>query len=278
MTGARDFYREFAPPADIRHAIACLWISRTADAAPQRQVPIVPDGCSDILAFGAQEPVVVGPATRTHWAVLAPGAEIAAVRLLPGAFPAIYGWPARALLDRTQPLGDVCADIGALRADVAAADGAHARCAVLAHWVRRRLAKNGDRSNVLVAAARRLSVEGNVGVDRLAHELGWSARTLLRQFEAACGYGPKKLQRIMRLQRALGTAREAGANTSAAAIAFAAGYADQAHMTREFRQLTGFTPLAYLAAAPPPAGQWLAGGLAALPLSETFKTGPLARR
>jgi AraC-like DNA-binding protein len=278
MTGAHDFYREFAPPADLRYAIACLWISRTADAAPQCQVPIVPDGCSDILAFGTQEPVVVGPATRTHWAVLAPGAEIAAVRLLPGAFAAIFGCRATELLDRTQPISAVCSGSRALLADVAAAGNAHERCVTLANWVRGRLARDTGQSRALIAAARRFSVASDFGVDRLAHELGWSARTLLRQFESACGYGPKKLQRIMRLQRAIGIAREAGAQTSAAATALAAGYADQAHMTREFRLLTGFTPAAYFAVAPPPAGQWLVGGLPALPMSETFKTGPLAAR
>jgi hypothetical protein len=49
MNGTRDFYREFAPPPDLRHVVACLRIAR-ADAVPvSHAVPIIPDGCADIF-------------------------------------------------------------------------------------------------------------------------------------------------------------------------------------------------------------------------------------
>jgi hypothetical protein len=54
-------------------------------------------------------------------------------------------------------------------------------------------------------------------------------------------YGPKKLDRIIRFRRFLhqaGSRREA----SLAETAFEVGYADQAHLTRECRRLSGLTP------------------------------------
>jgi transcriptional regulator GlxA family with amidase domain len=64
-----------------------------------------------------------------------------------------------------------------------------------------------------------------------------------RRFAQSVGYGPKTLQRVLRMQRVLWLAR---ANTRAmpslARLALAAGYADQAHMTRELAGLTGLTP------------------------------------
>ncbi len=76
-------------------------------------------------------------------------------------------------------------------------------------------------------------------VQTLAGELGLSERQLRRRFHAAVGYGPKTLQRVLRFRRFL-----AGAQPDAdlARMAFDAGYADQAHLTRESVRLAGLTP------------------------------------
>ncbi|HEV7175962.1 MAG TPA: helix-turn-helix domain-containing protein, partial [Solirubrobacteraceae bacterium] len=70
----------------------------------------------------------------------------------------------------------------------------------------------------------------------------FSERQLQRRFLAAVGYGPKMLQRVLRLRRFLATAKFDVALSGLAAAAAGAGYADQAHLTRECRALTGLTP------------------------------------
>ena len=75
----------------------------------------------------------------------------------------------------------------------------------------------------------------------LAGELALSERTLRRRFDAAFGYGPKKLDRILRFQRFLKLLRGAR-NGSTADLAIEAGYADQAHLGRESRRLAVTTP------------------------------------
>jgi AraC-like DNA-binding protein len=74
----------------------------------------------------------------------------------------------------------------------------------------------------------------------LARALGMSERTLRRRFDHAFGYGPKTLDRILRYQRY----RRMAENSSEATVALAldSGYADQAHLVRESRRLTGCTP------------------------------------
>ena len=67
-------------------------------------------------------------------------------------------------------------------------------------------------------------------VEALADELAVSARQLRRRFEAAVGYGPKRLARVLRLERALAAAR---AGDELAQAAAAAGYADQAHFAHD---------------------------------------------
>ena len=59
---------------------------------------------------------------------------------------------------------------------------------------------------------------------------------LHRRSLAAFGYGPKMLDRVLRLQRALGLARS---GVPFATTAATAGYADQAHLSREVRSLAG---------------------------------------
>ena len=91
---------------------------------------------------------------------------------------------------------------------------------------------------VLVATGAR---PGKSLIPWLARQLALSERTLRRRFDEAFGYGPKTLDRILRFQRFLALARGAR-NPAAASLAAAAGYADQAHLTRECRRLAAATP------------------------------------
>jgi transcriptional regulator GlxA family with amidase domain len=75
----------------------------------------------------------------------------------------------------------------------------------------------------------------------LAGHLALSERTLRRRFEAAFGYGPKTLDRILRFQRFLTLVRASG-DISGASLAAETGYADQAHLVRESRRLAASTP------------------------------------
>jgi transcriptional regulator GlxA family with amidase domain len=69
-----------------------------------------------------------------------------------------------------------------------------------------------------------------------ADELGIGARQLHRRSLAAFGYGPKTLARVLRLQRALTLARS---GLPFAETAARAGFADQAHLARDVRELAG---------------------------------------
>lgn len=74
----------------------------------------------------------------------------------------------------------------------------------------------------------------------LGRALAMSERTLRRRFDESFGYGPKTLDRILRFQRF--RRLSAKSNASVAVLAAEAGYADQAHLVRESRRLTGSTP------------------------------------
>jgi AraC-like DNA-binding protein len=73
-----------------------------------------------------------------------------------------------------------------------------------------------------------------------------SVRQVERIFEAHVGLRPKVFARIERLQRALRMSH-GDFKQDWAALALSAGYFDQSHMVREFRVLTGETPLRFKA-------------------------------
>jgi AraC-like DNA-binding protein len=69
-------------------------------------------------------------------------------------------------------------------------------------------------------------------VTAASREVALTDRHLRRRFHDAVGYGPKTLQRVLRLRRFLALA-EAGATADLARAAAEAGYSDQPHLTRE---------------------------------------------
>jgi transcriptional regulator GlxA family with amidase domain len=86
-------------------------------------------------------------------------------------------------------------------------------------------------------------------VRELAGRLGLSERQLLRRCVDALGYGPKTLDRILRFQRFRALAAQRP-DLGLARLAAVAGYADQPHLTRECRRLSGESPPALLARRP----------------------------
>jgi AraC-like DNA-binding protein len=70
-----------------------------------------------------------------------------------------------------------------------------------------------------------------------------SERQLLRRFKAAVGLSPKALERVLRFQRFLALVHTGGwSKLGLARTAVVLGYADQAHLTRECRRLSGLPP------------------------------------
>lgn len=85
-----------------------------------------------------------------------------------------------------------------------------------------------------------LSVSGGTAKVRdVAAEVGWSSRHLAEEFTSVVGLAPKTVARIMRFERS--TALVAGGH-DLAVVAARSGFADQAHMTREWRRLAGTPP------------------------------------
>jgi AraC-like DNA-binding protein len=253
-------YSEHPPSADLRAAVACTWVAHvTRDAAAP--APIVPDACSDVVVIGDAAPHVAGPATRTHSVHVPASTTVVGIRFRPGAARAVFGCDAHELRDAAPELRAVCGvSASVLAAELSAATTTDAMRAALERWARCRLAPRLERDVMALRAAHALVTDHRQSVTALGEMFGWSPRRLHREMTETCGYGAKTLQRILRLQRTLRMARQralAHRRPTLARLALDADYADQAHMTRDFRDLTGFTPRELLAHSHADVGAWL---------------------
>ncbi|MBU1230030.1 MAG: AraC family transcriptional regulator [Proteobacteria bacterium] len=111
-------------------------------------------------------------------------------------------------------------------------------------------AGNAALAEAVLAARRRLEAEAEEGVDLagLAKTCGVGMYALHRAFTRALGLPPHAFQTHLRLRRAKKLLR-GGAGLAEAALA--AGFCDQAHLTRHFTRVVGLTPGQYAQAHKP---------------------------
>lgn len=257
---ATPFYQEFPPPADLRAFIACTWVRLVRQPRGGTTHAILPDGCADIMVYDDQPPRVAGPDAVTRWVTIGDGVAITGIRIRPGACRAVLGCPANRLVNGSMLLSDLAPGATDLHRRLLMSGDPAGHMALLEGWVRAALDRATAKDRTVIEACRMLSSNSKVSVDDVARRLDWNARTIHRQFIAGCGYGPKHFQRIMRMQAVLQAAQTA-TSPRLGELAAAAGYSDQAHMTRDFRDITGFTPAAYFASAAAPGwGAWIGEG------------------
>jgi AraC-like DNA-binding protein len=129
------------------------------------------------------------------------------------------------------------------------------RLAILEEEMQQALTRPGQPlASDLVWAMQRLRARcGRIGIAALAAELGCSRKHLTVRFTSEFGMAPKLFARVLRFDKAL-TGLRARRGASWAALADACGYADQAHLSRDFTAFVGSPPEAFFRRALPDEG------------------------
>lgn len=222
---------DMAPRTGERHlgGGVVLWRRTTAPGTATR---VLPDGCLDLIWTGGSL-VVAGPDPVARVVEHAGQSVMTGVRLPFGLGPALLGLPASELLGRAVDLADLWSDRDVEPMIEAAGEDS---AAALRFWV-----TAGVRRRPPDPLGRRVHAlaESGVPVAAMAERLGLGVRRLHRRSTDLFGYGPERLIRILRLRRALADARS---GTALADVAHRSGYADQAHLARDVRALSGLAP------------------------------------
>ena len=216
--------------------VASLWVNLNcdqfrslSDAGRVRQVP------------GA---MLAGPTSRACVIEFEEGRAHVSVVFALGAAGRFFAHPLALVADEQVALADVWGRAGAnLRERLLEAPTPGEALGVMEDALLGQLTGRPVPDPAVTAAACALS--RGVPVGEVANGLGLLPRTLRRRFAAQVGLTPKRFARVRRLQRVV---RDLDGQVQAdwAAVAARHGYADQSHLTDEFRELVGVTPTEYL--------------------------------
>jgi len=176
------------------------------------------------------------------------------IELAPLGAYTVLGRPLVELEGECAPLEDVFGPAGCELTDrLRDARNWDARFDVLERFLVRRAAAGPAPTPAVVWADHRLrEAGGNVRIGALAAELGCSRRYLTSRFTAEVGLAPKVVARQLRFARV--RERLERDQAAIAEVAAAAGYYDQAHLDRDFRQLARVTPTEFVARLIPGGG------------------------
>jgi AraC-like DNA-binding protein len=246
-------YRELRPRSPLGRFVECFWFAE-GDGRDAPVQTIVPDGCPELIVhFG--EPFgrwtgdraelqprafVVGELTRALR--LQPSARVSTmgVRFRPSGLRAFLGAPLHELTDRTTPLDALWGALGReFESRLHHAPSAATRVSIAEEFLLGRIAAGGGPDLAVEAAVNRLLAErGQTRLPALVTTAGLSERQLERRFRSSVGVSPKVLARLVRFQEVYRRLGEQGP-LDGVVIALDCGYFDQAHLLRDFRELTG---------------------------------------
>ncbi|WP_244927904.1 AraC family transcriptional regulator [Nocardioides sp. W7] len=165
--------------------------------------------------------------------------------LTPAGARALLGLPAAALAGELLELGELADLSPGLRhlPERLAGEPDRSRWAALVEReLLRAVVRNGEPHPPAAVGRALARLTRGARVQEVAEEVGYSRRHLATLVRAECGLTPKALQRVARFERSRGLV----GRRPLAEVATRCGYADQAHLTREWTALAGCPPTTWL--------------------------------
>ena len=249
-------HQEFAPPAELRDFIKCFWYnSRNLGERPS-SFEVMPDGYAEIVfhfgsgcsiaTIGGEQPLLspclMGLLNQPVLLTAKGRLEVIGIRCFPWTVFDLLGLPPGKDGGRIveHPIARLQAG---LTQRVRAGQVAEALALVTQYFLQARAQLPNDgllaRAGGAMQAAR-----GTLPVSQVAAAAHATVRTLERKFKHAAGYTVKDVSGLMRFEQVRNQLwRHPGANL--AGLAHELGYADQAHLSREFKRYSGTTPAAF---------------------------------
>jgi AraC-like DNA-binding protein len=219
-------------------------------AVPIRSLAVRPDACLDIIYSRETGLQAVGTMTVEQRYDIPAGTAMTGVRFLPGMAGEFLGVSPARLTDRTVPLQDLLGRATCeLESRLADARSAADRAGALGSFFRIPAAPPDPVQRAIEAL---VQARGVADLDWIARQSNLSPRQFRRRCLEESGLTPKHLCRVLRFRHAVSMAA-APRQRDWALIALDAGYFDQAHLIRDFREFTGRTPMSVFSNTAAPA-------------------------
>lgn len=257
-----------SPAAPLRPFVQRVWVSdESTPAAGANREYVVPTGAMHVVVRLRGRPLrvydtehdqggrivgtaVVGGARQAFYVRdVSYGSCSVGAMLHPGAALPLLGVPAEALAERHTALDDLWGrDADRIRERLLALRSPAERLDLFEAMLAQRLPRVlGIHTGVAHALAQFEAMEADVRT--VVRDTGYSHRRFITLFREAVGLSPKRYCRVLRFQRVLQQVK-AAPRPQWSQIALAAGFSDQAHLVRDFREFAGVTPTEFERLAP----------------------------
>ena len=243
--GLRKFRLDrFEPSPEVARFVDRYWLStwHLPPGEEHAQRVLVHPVINIVFNADAGQMLVSGVQRRTHTQVLRGHGSALGVMFRPGGFRPFLGQPVSTLTDKVLPLVDVLPQLAAAMPD----GDADERTAKQVDELLQDLVPAEPQPSETTTAWAELAVRDRslLGVDQLASAVGVGVRALQRAFQDHVGIGPKYVLRRYRLYEA-GERAARAEDVDWGQVAADLGYADQAHLAREFTAAFGVPPDRY---------------------------------
>jgi len=256
-------YQIIPPSEPLKPFVSYYWILETEKLVHETE-RIIPAGYMQLIFYRSdrafshtgkewQPRTFIGGQTNTYSELTLSGTiQMIAVTFRPYGAKAFFNFPMLDSLNRTIPvdcLGDK--ELEELEDKIMNTQETHTCILLIEEFLLKRMSTDQDpyfkrlQSSLLLA-----NMQPETGTSELASASCFSPKQYKRIFNDYIGINPKEFLRILRFQRALHILHNHPAILFAD-LAFQAGYYDQAHLTKEFKLFSGYTPTQYKAVCIP---------------------------
>lgn len=243
VTASRSYLKYVLNKFGIVHFYQCV--------TGEEPVCFIPDGSADMLFCcdpAAPCAELCGTVLSMNYTVMKPCTLYFGVRFLPGFNPVIgQVGIMQELVNNKIDLSELIHDERMMEGIFTSRDfKEQINCFMRSYLSIYRRVCPQEYGNLLVrhSAITLFRMYGNVSVEEMASDTGYSVRYINQCFKDEMGLSPKQLARIIRFQTAVSALNDPR-ERSLTEIAADLGYFDQAHFVHDFKSYTGLTPKKY---------------------------------
>ena len=247
---------EFNPPEELKDIINCFWYDKINFGEQLSGFEVVPDGYAEIIFyFGSScsisnngvlqplpSPFIIGLLNRPIHFFSEDHLQIIAIRCYPWTVFDLLVLPSGK--DGVRTFDHPIAGLQSALEEYINAGKTEEAIALVSQYCMNSLPDVSANSMLFKAGAAIRDANGTVPVNQIAESAHTTVRTLERNFKQSSGHTVKDVSGLIRFEQARNQLW-LDPGTNLAALAHELGYADQSHLSREFKRYSGSTPAAF---------------------------------